>query len=129
MLNPRYVAEAKKDGSIMDLIMVNNEYSADIIKKYFWYDGEILKIGLPRNDIIGNPSNEIIEKVYNYFGIDKSKKIIIYAPTFRANEGLDVYKFDYDKVIEQISKTFNDEFVMILRLHPNVSKYAEELQY
>lgn len=128
-LTKSYVKDAKYDGKIIDLFPVNNEYMANLIRKYFWYDGEVSKIGLPRNDIIGNPTKEVFEKVYKYFGIDESKKIVVYAPTFRTNGKIDAYKFDYNKVTECLSKIFKEEFVMLIRLHPNVSSYGANLSY
>ncbi len=129
ILSKKYVEEAKKDGEIADLMPVNNEYMANLIRDYFWYDGEIIKCGLPRNDIIGNPSETVCDKVYKYFGIDKTKKIVVYAPTFRTNGKIDAYKFDYKKILKEFSKVFDNDFVMLLRLHPNVSKSAKELGY
>lgn len=60
-----------------------------------------------------------------FYGIDTNKQIILYAPTFRNN--VDAQKqsklcsFDYKKVIRAFEKKFGKKFVLIKRMHPNIS--------
>lgn len=128
-LSKDYIAEAKADSKITDLFITNNKFNKEYIEKYFWYDGEVLCCGIPRCDIIYNCPKEIKEKVYNYFKIKRNKKIVIYAPTFRNGNDLDIYKFDYEKCCKVLEQKFSDEFVMLIRLHPNVSKYSSNFKY
>ncbi len=130
MLSPQYVKEAKNDGKITDLMLANNTYTENLIRKYFWYDGNIMKVGLPRNDIMFKKEEKIIEKVYSYFNIERDIHFVIYTPTFRQNkEGIEFYKFDYDKVCNSLEKKFGCKYAVLLRLHPNVSKFKNELNY
>ena len=99
------------------------------IKKYFWYDGEVLCEGVPRCDIFYNTPKEIIDKVYNFYNIDKNKKIVLYAPSFRNDNKVDYYKFDYEKCCKELKKKFNDDFVMLIRLHPNVNVDSNFIKY
>ena len=129
-LSEKYVKDAKIDGKITDLMISCNKAETERYKKSFWYSGEVLECGLPRNDIIIKQSPEIKEKVYSYFGISKEEKIILYASTFRKSyNGFDVYKFDYEKCIKEISSKFGGTYKMLIRLHPNVSKYCNEFKY
>ena len=128
-LNPEYVKIAKKDGKMTDLMFSDSDFIVNLYKENFWNGGEVLKIGIPRNEILTNDDKHIKDKVYDYFNIDKGKKIVIYAPTFRNNLNIDVYKFDYEKCIEYLNKKFNSDFVMLLRLHPNFLKYDYMLNY
>ena len=107
----------------------NNSFSTERYKKYFWYSGEVLECGIPRNDILYNVSPEIKKKVYSNFNIPIYKKIILYAPTFRKNENIECYKFDFEKCCTEICKKFEDDFVMLVRLHPNVSRYENFIEY
>lgn len=128
-LDKRYVKAAKEDGKITDLMIVNNEYMENLIRKSFWYHGEILKVGLPRNDVLLNPSQKLKEKIYQYFQIEENKKIVIYAPTFRNHLQFGVYQFNYKKVCEQLKQKFEGEFIMLVRLHPNIAKYDTIVKY
>ena len=53
-LSPQYVSSSKHDSSITDLILSGSEFQTKVIKDAFWYDGEIFKKGVPRNDIFFN---------------------------------------------------------------------------
>ena len=128
-LDKQYVKEAKYDGTITDLLITNNKEQEKYMRKYFWYNGEILCCGTPRCDILYNPTKEIKEKVYDYFNIEECKKIVLYAPTFRKIENFEVYKFNYNKCCEALKERFGNDFVMLIRLHPNLSNYSGYIQY
>lgn len=129
LLDPVYVELAKKDGAMTDLMFSDNDLIVNNYKENYWISGNVLKIGVPRNEILDTKDDKIKDKVYNYFNIDKNKKIVIYAPTFRNNLNIDNYKFDYEKCLDILNKKFNNDYVMLLRLHPNVSKYDNMLNY
>ena len=128
-LSEDYVKEAKNDGKICDLMITNNNDNYKYIKEYFWYDGEVLCKGLPRCDIIYKNDSNIYDKVYNYFKIDKNTKIVLYAPTFRKDLNLDVYMFNYKKCLEVLQKKFKNNYVMLIRLHPNIENSSDFIKY
>lgn len=128
-LSPQYVKEAKEDSKMTDLILTNNTNQQEYIKKYFWYDGEVLCVGTPKCDIIYNTPTEIKEKVNSYFEIDDKKKIVVYAPTFRNGNDISVYEFDYKQCCKVLKEKFKEDFVMLIRLHPNVSEYSNKINY
>jgi CDP-glycerol glycerophosphotransferase len=119
-LSKQYVEDAKYDGKIMNLTTVNNDDMYYSIRNNFWYNGEILKVGVPRNSVLQNTSEDIIKKVHNKFSIPLNKKIVLYCPTFRDNGDLNVYKFDYHRVLLELEKKFKNEYVFLIKLHPNV---------
>lgn len=128
-LNKSYVKFAKKDSENADLFISNSKFNTNMYKNSFWYSGEILECGVPRNDMLFNNIDETIEKVKSFFNIDKHKKIVMYAPTFRKDYNLEVYKFNYEKCIQEFNKRFSDEHVMLIRLHPNVFHKSTELDF
>lgn len=128
-LSKEYVNEAKKDGMITDLLLTNNLWQKEYMRKYFWYDGEIAAIGTPRCDIIYDTPNSVKEKVYSSFNLKKDSRIVLYAPTFRSDNNIDVYVFDYEKCCEILEKKFGGKYVMLIRLHPNISEYSNQIKY
>ena len=81
---PRYyVAAAKNDSKMIDLLISTNSYMTDRFKKNFWYQGKILECGSPRNDLIVKNDPAIAKKVKKAYKLNSSKKICLYAPTFR----------------------------------------------
>ena len=69
------------------------------------------------------------DKVYQFFGIEKTKKIVLYAPTFRKDLSLKAYTIDVDRVLTACEKKTNDEYVCLVRLHPNISSKSTQITY
>lgn len=128
-LNKSYVKFAKKDSKNANVFISNSKFNTNMYKSAFWYDGEVLECGVPRNDLFFNNIKETSDKIKSFFNIGDDKKIIMYAPTFRKDNNLEVYKFDYEKCIEEFNKKFSEEYVMLIRLHPNVFHKSEELKF
>ena len=129
VLSKDYIKCAINDSKMADLFIAANEFSANLYKRDFWYDGEILKCGYPRNDIIVNNDVNVIKNVRNYFKLDDNKKIVLYAPTFRKDMSLDAYNIDYSKLIKTLKDKYNEEYVVLLRLHPNVANKSDMIKY
>ncbi len=128
-LSPEYVKAAKQDAKRTDLMFTSNTFQEHLFRNAFWYDGKILKCGIPRNDIIFHPTEAIKHKVYQYFHIDNHYKIALYAPTFRNQSDLSVYTFDYQKCCDELEKKFGGKFVLLIRLHPIVQAESKEITY
>ena len=94
-----------------------------MMRESFWYNGEILKCGLPRNDIFFNRTEEFIAGIRKKLNVPPDNKIIMYAPTFRDNPAIlaDVYKFNAAKLTETLKKKFGGKWTLLIRLHPNVA--------
>lgn len=124
-LDPRYIDNAKNDSKMADIFISNSKFCTDMYKKAFWYSGNILECGSPRNDILFDSSNKrAAEKIRVYFGINKDVRILLYAPTFRLDLNTEVYNIDFESVIKALNIKFGGEWNVLLRLHPNMSKNA-----
>lgn len=128
-LDKGYIKISKRDSQQCDLILSGCRFRSDIIKRAFWYEGKILEKGTPRNDLLFN-----IEKiktlkthVYQKYKITSNKKIILYAPTFRKGYGLSCYLTDWNNILNEFKCKFNSDFVVLLRLHPNLLKKHYDL--
>ena len=124
-LKPRYVKLAKKDSKMCDLLVFESSSLFKDIGKMFWYDGEIFREGVPRNDIIVNNDPAIIKKVYNYYDLSMKKRIILYAPTFRAGQLVEVNALFLEEIRKTFSEKFKEEYVLFVRLHPNDTENKE----
>ena len=84
------------------------------------FDGTVLS-GTPRMDVIINQNNkDIKQNVYDYFDLDKQTKILLYAPTWRKDRKDNSYGLDYLQVYETVKNKFGGDWVILVRLHPNV---------
>lgn len=124
-LSETYIRDSKHDSKQIDLMISNSEWVTQNYRNNFWYNGKIVKTGLPRNDVFFNNTEKIKEKVKEFYNIDPDTEIILYAPTFRNYISIDeqtiVCSFNYKKVIQAFKNRFGKKFVLVKRMHPNVA--------
>lgn len=119
-LLPCYVRESKRNSRQTDLILSNGTAMTRMIKESFWYDGQIMECGLPRNDIFFAVSAEQREKIKTALGVEQDTKLVLYAPTFRDDGSMDAYSLDCLAVLEKL-RGRGEDWRLLTRLHPNVA--------
>lgn len=108
-----------------DIMTVQGSFEANIFSRVFNIDIEkFALIGLPRNDVLYNYTEKMKSEVLKKFGIDKNKKIILYAPTFR--------EYDRDTQMNCIAdipidfskwkNRLGNEYLILFRAHYEVTK-------
>lgn len=116
-----YLKKARIDSRVCDLMISGCSFQTRLLKESFWYSGEILEKGIPRCDIFFDRKRheEFSRMVRKTYSIPAENKIVLYAPTFRADHSIAPYKIDWDKVIPELRKIFEGADVSVLvRLHP-----------
>lgn len=126
-LDENYLKAAKKDSRMCDLFLSDSVFLTEIYRRAFWYSGEVLECGFPRNDMLFGPGGETGEKVRRALSLPKGKRLALYAPTFRRDKGLSVYDLDYRRLAEALSRRFGGEWLVLAKLHPNIAEKAGEL--
>jgi CDP-glycerol glycerophosphotransferase len=126
-LPPSYVQMAKKDSEKCDLLLSGCNYSTEIFKRAFWYDGEIFKYGTPRNDSLVHANIDQRLSTLSKLNIPETCKIALYAPTFRKDKNLDVYNIDFAKVKEELAKKFGGEWIFLVKLHPHLMSMSNQI--
>ncbi|WP_268747507.1 CDP-glycerol glycerophosphotransferase family protein [Jeotgalibacillus soli] len=128
-LPPHYVQMAKKDSVKCDLLLSGCQYSTEIFKRSFWYNGEIFEHGTPRNDVLFQGDRGGKNEVYHRLKISPEKKIVLYAPTFRKNNNLEIYDLDYKNISRDLEAKFKGEWVVLVKLHPHLISKSSQLIY
>jgi len=122
-LNKYYIKSAIKDSNSIDVLISGNTHCTKIFEESFFYKGKVYEIGTPRNDILVNNEYKSRRDVLDLYGLH-SKKLVLYAPTFRNEEDKNVmYQLDaLDPLIllEALQEKYKEEFLLITRFHPNV---------
>ena len=113
-----YIANAKRDSEMADLFISGSEFYTDLYRSSFWYSGEIMRTGLPRQDVFFKKEG-IREKVYHYYGIDNELSMVLYAPTFRKDYSNEYYDLDIAKVVSALEKRFQSKFICAVSKHPD----------
>lgn len=105
-----------------------SKFSELFLKGAFHYHGNILEIGLPRNDVFWKSnSDELANKVKNNLNINKENKVLLYAPTYRDDNKENIYIPKFSKVIEALKGRFGGEWTILYRNH-YFSKKKEDSQ-
>lgn len=121
-----YVWSAKHDSKMIDYFLSGSKWLSDYIKINFWYNGKIEENGLPRNDKLINESKLLKEKVFDFYKLNSNVKIVLYAPTFRKGNTKAEF-MDFSILKSALNKKFNKEWIIFLRLHPNIKELKVDL--
>lgn len=117
-LSAQYLKNAQIDSSRIDLFLTGSTYRTRVIRSAYRYQGEVLEMGIPRNDMLVNQ----VEKKN-----DGEKHYLIYAPTFRSNKAYEHYKFDIDRLVYALEKRFGGEWYIRVSSHPNMATYYHDI--
>lgn len=126
VLSKTYLRAAKNDSKMVDAFLSNSNFATNRLKNSFWYSGNILEFGLPRNDILFKYSNDtftrkIKEKVSMRLGIPREDSILLYAPTFRHDFSTETYLTDYSDIIKALDK--KTKWTIVEHFHPNIQHF------
>lgn len=122
-----------------DLFLAQGNYEANIYSNAFNIPKEkILLTGLPRNDNLLRFDKEEKKSTKDKLAIDRSKKVILYAPTFREREMEQNLRVDFKKWREKLSadyivlyrdhhsvgikNDYHDEFIIDVTAYPSVNE-------
>lgn len=104
-------------------------FTQNVIRSAFLYKGKVLECGLPRNDVLLHADREALKgKICRRYGIEFGKKIILYAPTWRNYETIDMEKINANGVMEACAERFGGEWIFLYRGH-NLSKGIDAHAY
>ena len=127
-LSYSYLKKAKIDSKVCDLMVSGCRFQTSLLKEKFWYDGEILERGIPRNDVFFDKARhpEMRERICRKYGISPDSRIVLYAPTFRRDKSIEPYRINWSRVVPELRKIYGTEKVsVLLRLHPNLIGKAD----
>lgn len=126
-LAPDFEKGAIRDSSHTDLLLSGSVHTTRVLRRSFWYEGEIAEFGSPRNDVFFAPQPEIRQKVLSHFKLPEGRKLVLYAPTFRADKTTDAYRIDMEATCKACQERFGGVWSGLLRLHPNVAHQSPGL--
>lgn len=123
----------KNDSDMIDDMLIDSEWCAEMCPDGMIYYGNYLRTGDPRVDILYGDRSFYREKFRNEHGIDSNTKIVLFAPTFREGNKSgkrSVYEnqwtLDFTRMLSNFEKRFGGEWIMCLRLHPQLAEAADE---
>ena len=117
----------RKDAEFVDYITSACDTEKHVLEEFYYGKGKIVKLGDARNDQVINGSPEITQKVRDFYQIPEDTKIILYAPTFRADMKLHWYDLNYEEIVKYLERSYGCNWVMLIRLHPRMASKAKEI--
>lgn len=121
------IIRTKYNSKIIDVLLSNSDWTTNVYKRAFNYNGEILKIGFPKSDYLLKNVNVMGEKVKKYYQLPPDTRIVFYAPTMRKNPTVETFNIDYQKVLKSLQSKFGGKWVCIVRLHPINEDFQEKI--
>lgn len=129
-LSDSYKRKAKRDSKFVDFFVSNSKEMTELIKKSFWYDGNILMVGNPRNDVLKKDYQQpFLNSIKEKLGIDINSKVVLYCPTFRDETKLPLYNLDYERIEKALSPTNPEGATFLIRLHPNLKSKGYDASF
>ncbi|WP_143013538.1 CDP-glycerol glycerophosphotransferase family protein [Paenibacillus jilunlii] len=127
------IAMCKHNSEMIDYIITGSKFDTDTCRSGFGFKGKIIQAGSSRSDVLFNES-KYRQKICSFYNLDNSKKILLYAPTFRYKQ--DEYNIreayetniDYELIVDKLASRFSDEWSVLLRLHPLVSEASKSMK-
>ena len=116
---------------MIDCMISNSTYLTHKYKNALAYDGKIIEIGYPRNDVLVSfdKREKASKKVKKYYEIDNETKVLMYAPTFRDNVNMDIYNIDFHFLLKILENKFSSQWKILFRLHPKWAHLSNFLNY
>lgn len=118
---------SKHDSDMVDYVLSNSRWYDETLPTGMLYNGNILRTGSPRCDILVRGREMGRETVQRKFGLPQNAKVLMYAPTFRGgsqeiDRKIEVGSFfpDYERLIDAMEKRFGGCWYIFLRLHPQL---------
>ena len=121
--------EEKATHSQYSAVIVTSKKCRESYAKAFGITKEIcLPLGLPRTDSLIRSASEMQENILEKYPDLKGKKIYLYCPTFREENGKRV---EYNPGIDwlELSKSMHDDEIFIIRRHPLMDYRFENGEY
>lgn len=126
-LPPDFARGAIRDSKHTDLLLSNSAFETEVLRRCFWYEGEIAEYGSPRNDVFFCPDPEVAAKVHEAFSLPEAQRMVLYAPTFRADHSIESYALDAQRLHRACCERFGGDWTVLIRLHPNVAAQSKTL--
>lgn len=110
----------------VDFFCCQSKFDAEIFGRVFQDLGpkQMHIIGLPRNDVYAKYTNEYMLTLKKSIGLPDTKKIILYAPTYREYDKTESMRVKVDIPIDldKWQKHLGDKYIILFRAHYEVAK-------
>jgi len=114
------------DGGQMDLAVSGSRFGTELYRSAFRYFGEVMQLGMPRNDALVNPDPAKIAALRKKLNVPEGARVLLYAPTFRDSTagGAQQAGFDLALALRTLEESTGARWVCFTRAHDQNSGVA-----
>lgn len=114
-----------------DYCITNSTFEEGVFDETFWKGVPCLKYGHARNDLLFDEIQGIRmhNKVCKALKIPASRKLFLYAPTFRDDGDMSFLSMDYHAVQQALEEKFGGQWVVLVRLHFKNRAHSKIVKY
>lgn len=116
------------DSKLIDYVLSGSSWCDHMYRDGLIYDGDIIKTGTPRCDVLFNQRQEKYRQMRQEYNLPEDAKIMLYAPTFRGGSqnknrfvNTEEATVDFARLIKASEKRFGGKWYVFLRLHPQLA--------
>lgn len=124
-LSKGYIDGSIWHSKVSNLFISSSKLHTEEELTWYWYDGEVMECGLPRNDIFFHYTPEDVQDIKKKVGIPDGVKIVLYGPTFRNEPSNEPYAIDTERVLQTLEQKTGDKWIFLFRAHPNFVWYGK----
>ncbi|MEW1955060.1 CDP-glycerol glycerophosphotransferase family protein [Terrabacter sp. NPDC080008] len=110
-----------REARAWDLLLAQNDFASTVLPDALGFEGEVLNLGYPRNDLLTTGSEADRARVRERLGVSGDARLVLYAPTWRddvrtASGG---YAMVNHLELDVVSRAFGGDSVLLVRGHSN----------
>lgn len=124
---------SSNDSDMIDHVIVDSRWCEEVFPKGLVYEGDFLRLGAPRCDVLYGERTECRKKFRRKYNLESDAKVMMFAPTFR--EGSvngkrtvfsEVWTLDFCRLLSSLEKRFGGIWYLCLRVHPQLASEISE---
>ncbi|WP_313070467.1 CDP-glycerol glycerophosphotransferase family protein [Lacrimispora sp.] len=119
---------SEHDSKLADCVTSNSEWCTRLYPEMLLYNGNIIKTGSPRCDILINRREEVYQYIRECYHVPHDVKIALFAPTFRGGSQrgnrqvfTEESTIDFKRLVEALEQKLGGKWYVFLRLHPQLA--------
>lgn len=124
---------SKNDSDMIDGLVIDSAWCEQCFERALIYQGNFLKTGSPRCDVLYGDKRRYREKFRRKQGLPPDAKVVMFAPTFRegAKNGKrsvysEAWSIDFKRLLESLERRFGGVWYICVRVHPQLAPVFHE---
>lgn len=111
----------RRETELTDFVITNSAFEEGVFRRVFWKDTPMMRLGHARTDPLfgrgGRPTDAIRGDLERRYGIARSRRIALFAPTHRKGLSLEDLDFGFERMTSALAEKFGGEWTLLVRFH------------